>query len=202
MIFGLNVQNRKCYAGIVIASIALAAGELTAMAWLAPAQAAGTGVLAETSTGNVQVRVQKQPSIQATVAEDMVIRSWTDEDSSMVWVGDVYVNTSRASGYDVTAIGGGNQGAFVLTGGGDQIPLRVAWNDSKSAQPLTASVPLNPGVPTTIAPDHRIDRSGKTCRRGLLCNQAQLIVRIPKVASTSLKRTNLSQSLTLVIAMN
>lgn len=186
----------------MIASITLAVGELTAMAWLAPAQAAGTGVLAEASTGNVQVRVQKQPSIQATVAEDMVIQSWADEDSSMVWVGEVYVNTSRASGYDVTAFGGGKQGAFVLTGGATQIPLRVAWNDSRSAQPLSAPVPLKPGVPTTIAPDHRIDRSGKTCRRGLLCNQAQLIVRIPKVASPSLNRTNLTQSLTLVIAMN
>jgi hypothetical protein len=202
LILGINVLNRKCYAGIVIASFTLAVGEWTAMAWLAPAQASSQSVQAESSTGHVNISVNKQPLIQAKIAKDMVIQSWADEDTGMVWVGNVYVNTSRASGYDVTAIGGGKQGAFELTGGDTHVPLRVAWNDLRTAQSLARAVPLTPGVPTTIAPGRQIDRSGKLCRRGLLCNQAQLIVRIPKVASSSLKLTNLSQSLTIVIAMN
>jgi len=197
-----NVVSRKSYVGIVIASFILAIGELSANAWLAPAQASSQSVEAKSSTGNVNIRVNKQPLIQAKIVKDMIIQSLADEDTGMVWVGNVYVNTSRASGYDVTAIGGGKQGAFELTGGGTHVPLRVAWNDLRTAQSLTSAIPLTPGVPTTIAPGHKIDRSGKLCRRGILCNQAQLIVRIPKVASSSLKLTNLSQSLIIVIAMN
>ena len=202
MILGINLQSRACYTSIVFASIALAALELTAMAWLAPAQAAVNGNTGASSSGNVRIDVRKQSSVQAVVPSDMVIQSWGTDESSIVWVGDVYINSVRASGYEVTATGGGDHGEFVLSGGESQIPIDVAWSASKASLKDQRVVPLAPGVPSSIESKQRSDRSTGSCRTERLCNPAQLIVRIPKSTSPDMKSVPLSQSLTLVIAMN
>lgn len=198
---GCNLRSRRCYVSIAFASLLLAAGELTAMAWLAPAQAAGNGNIAPVSTGNLQLRVQKNPSVHAAVAADMVMQPAATDETTLIWVGEVYVSTSRASGYDVTALGGGADGGFVLTGGDAEIPLEVSWKEAGGAHD-GAAVPLTPGVPVAVKPDAGAVRAGSPCRSGRFCNPAQLIVAIPARPTAAMKDISFSQSLTLLIAMN
>jgi hypothetical protein len=202
VILGINLQSRSCYVSILLATLALAAGELTAMAWLAPVQAAGNGNIGASSTGDIRINVRKQSSVQAVVPSDLVIQALGEAESNVIWVGDVFINSVRSSGYEVTATGGGDHGEFVLSGGVSQIPIDVAWSDSKASMNKKKVFTLEPGVPQSIEAKPSSERSTGSCRNERLCNPAQLIVRIPKSTSPTMKSVPLSQSLTLVIAMN
>ena len=202
MILAISFHNRKRFASVAFVTLVLIVAELLALVWPIPVQAAGNGNIGVFSSGNVGINIRKQSSIQAVAPSDMIIHSWGEGVSKMVWVGDVYINTALSGGYEVTATGGGFQGEFVLSSGEYQIPIKVGWSDSKTPLNMSRVVSLEPGIPKMFDAKSRLERTCTKCRKASLCNHAYLIVSIPNIAYPYLRTGRFSQSLTLVIATN